>query len=239
MNSGARLGLAVAAGYALGRFHKMKWALAVAALARRGRLGGAAGGLFQQGAKVLSSSPEFTQLTEEMKGRLVEAGKAAALAVVSGKINALSDGLRDRTDAMRAGGADGEGSAAGMPERDEGERQRDERAGQRDERAGQRDEGERQRDEDRRPAASSSRRRPAERDGDRVPAPRRPASRAESDGAPASRQSRSAEEKAAHARAGQPSQRDGDRDDAGSERQGGGGRSRPPSAPSRSGGDSE
>ncbi len=218
MNSGARLGLAVAAGYALGRFHKMKWALAVAALARRGRLGGAAGGLFQQGAKVLSSSPEFTQLTEEMKGRLVEAGKAAALAVVSGKINALSDGLRDRTDAMRAGGADGEGSAAGMPERDEGERQRD---------------------EDRRPAASSSRRRPAERDGDRVPAPRRPASRAESDGAPASRQSRSAEEKAAHARAGQPSQRDGDRDDAGSERQGGGGRSRPPSAPSRSGGDSE
>ena len=57
MNTGARLGLAVTAGYFLGRFHKMKWALAVAALAGRGRLPSGPGGLLQQGAKAVTSSP--------------------------------------------------------------------------------------------------------------------------------------------------------------------------------------
>jgi hypothetical protein len=51
MNTGARLGLAVTAGYVLGRMHKMKWALAVAAMVGRGRLSSASGGLLQQGAK--------------------------------------------------------------------------------------------------------------------------------------------------------------------------------------------
>src|ERR1700749_5008279 len=107
MNTGARLGLAVTAGYLLGTFHKMKWALAVAAMAGRGRLPGGSGGLLPQGAKALSSSPELAQLTDEVKGRLGEACKAAAVAAVSSKINSLSDGLRERSDAMRATGPGG------------------------------------------------------------------------------------------------------------------------------------
>jgi len=127
MNTGARVGLAVTAGYVLGRFHKMKWALAVAALVGRGRLPGGSGGLLQQGAKLLTSSPEFNKLTEEMRGRLMEAGKAAALATVSSRIDSLSEGLRERTDAMHAARQAGAGFAGAGDEEDvEGDRHRDE-----------------------------------------------------------------------------------------------------------------
>jgi hypothetical protein len=117
MDSGARLGLAVTAGYLLGRLHKLKWALAVAALASGGRLPGP-GGLVQQGAKLLSSSPEVTKLTDEMKGRLLDAGKAAAVAALSSKINSLSEGLRERSDAMRVPSAGGTGGAPAGGEED-------------------------------------------------------------------------------------------------------------------------
>lgn len=200
MNSGARLGLAVTAGYVLGRFHKMKWALAVAALVGRGRLPRGPGGLLQQGAKLLTSSPELTKLTGEAKGRLVDAGKAAAVAAVSSKINSLSDGLRERSDTMRAASAGGNGGAAAADEEDV-DRERD------------RDEHERHRDEDR--AADSSRKRhPDEDDDSRVPAQRRPASRGESDRPRGSRESRNREDPAAHGRAGHPSRHGGEGDDA-------------------------
>jgi hypothetical protein len=222
MNSGARLGLAVTAGYVLGRFHKMKWALALAALAGRGRLPSGPGGLLQQGAKLLTASPEFTKLKGEMRGRLVDAGKAAAVGAVSSKINSLSDGLRERSDTMRAATAGGNGGAAAGDEED-GERERD------------RDEDERYRDEDR--AADSSRKRhPDEGDDSRVPAPRGPASRGESDRPPGSRESRNREDPAAHGRADRPSRHggegDGPRSDAGARQRQDRGRARPRSSAS-------
>ena len=229
MNTGARVGLAVAAGYLLGRFHKMKWALAAAALAGRGQLPGGPGGLVQQGAKLLTSSPEFTKLTDEMKGRLVDAGKAAAVAAVSSKIDSLSQGLRERSEAMRATKAGGTGGAATDDEEDvEDERDRDEY--------------ERDRDKDR-AAASRRKRHPDDDDDGREQAERVPAPRGESDRPRGSRESRSREDRAAHGRAGHPS-RHGDEGDnvrsgAGARQGQDGGRDRPRSSPSRHGGDSE
>jgi hypothetical protein len=221
MNTGARVGLAVAAGYLLGRLHKMKWALAVAALVGRGQLPGGAGGLVQQGAKLLTSSPELTKLTDEMKGRLVDAGKAAAVAAVSSKIDSLSEGLRERSDAMRATRARGAGGAAAGDAEDV--------------------EDERYRDEDR--AASSGPRRRSDEDVDsRDQAQRVPAPRDESDRARASRQSRS-RERAADDRGSHPSRRDREGDGAHREPAGrqprGDGRTRPRSSASRNEGDSE
>lgn len=225
MKSGARLGLAITAGYLLGRFHKMKWALGLAALAGRGRLPGGPGGLLQQGAKLVTSSPEFTKLTGEMRGRLVDAGKAAAVGAVSSKIDSLSEGLRERSDAMRAS-AGGSGGAPAGDEEDEDEEYRD-----KDERY--RDEG---------PAADSGRKRhPDDADESHVPPPRSPAPSGESDRTRATRQSRS-REGAARGRAGHPSRDGGDgdgpRSGGGRQRQDGG-RSRPRSSASRTGGDSE
>jgi hypothetical protein len=229
MNNGARLGLAVAAGYLLGRSHKMKWALGLAALAGRGRLPGGTGGLVQQGAKLLTSSPEFTKLTDEMKGRLVDAGKAAAVAAVSSKIDSLSEGLRERSEAMRAARAGGTGGAAAGDERDV-ERERD------------RHEDERYRDEDR-AAASRPRRHRDDGDDSRDQAERVPAPRGESDRPRGGREPRGREEWAGHGRGGHPSRRggegDGERSGVGARHGRDDGRARPRSSQSRDGGDSE
>jgi hypothetical protein len=228
MNSGARLGLAITAAYLLGRFHKLKWALGLAALAGRGRLPGGQG-LFEQGAKLLASSPEFTRLTEEMRGRLVDAGKAAAVAAVSSKVDSLSESLRERTEAMRAASAGSEGGGA-VGEEEDGEEER------------HRDKEERYRDESR-TAESRRKRHPDKDDGGHVPAPRRPASRAESERTRGGGQSRSREDLPADGRAGHPSRHTGDGEDArggvGARQGEDGGRSGPRSSASRTGDDTE
>jgi len=175
MNTGARVGLGVAVGYLLGRSHKMRWALTLAAIAARGQLPGGKGGLLQQGAKLLSSSPELTTLTDEMRGRLVDAGKAAAVAAVSNKINSLSDGLRDRSDAMRSPSAGDSGSPAASDGTDvEDEEYREE-------------DGE---FSDRGRAAESRPKRQHAEDGGPVPEPRRAGSRSEPERVRASGKSR-------------------------------------------------
>jgi hypothetical protein len=228
MDSGARLGLAVTAGYLLGRLHKMKWALAVAALASGGRLPGP-GGLVQQGAKLLTSSPEFTKLTEEMRGRLMEAGKAAALAAVSSRIDSLSEGLRERTDAMQAASQAGTGYGGAGDEEDI-------------ERDRHRDEDERYRDED--SAAESGRKQHLDEDErGRVPAPRGGGARRESDRARATRRSRGEEDTDARDEPDHPSRNSGGDEYArgsGSARQReDSGRDRPRSPASRTRGDSD
>jgi len=222
MKTGARVGLAIAAGYLLGRLHKMKWALALATLAGRKRLSGGSAGLLEQGAKFLASSPELAKLTEEMRSQLVEAGKAAAVAAVSSKINSLSDELHDRSQAMRAAGTGGNGAAAAKREEDvEDERYRDEgRAGDHGPR--------RHRDDDL----------DGRDEAERIPAPRN-----ESDRPPVSRGSRSRERPAADDRGGHPSRHDVDDDTPRGESAGsrprGDARSRPRSTASGTGGDSE
>jgi hypothetical protein len=104
MKTEAQIALAVTAGYVLGRFHKLKWAVALGTMAGGKRLASKRGGLLAQGTRLLESSPELSKLTDEMRGRLVEAGKAAAVAVVSRRIDSLSDTLRERSESMSAGG---------------------------------------------------------------------------------------------------------------------------------------
>jgi hypothetical protein len=229
MKTGARVGLAVAAGYVLGRLHKMKWALALASLAGRKRLTGGSAGLLEQGAKFLASSPELAKLTEEMRGQLVEAGRAAAVAAVSSKINSLSDELRDRSEAMRAASAGGNGAAAA--ERDEDVQ--DERY---------RDEDRRYGDEDRAGDHGQRRHRDEDLEG-RDEAERIPAPRSEPDRAPVSRGSRSRERPAAGDRGDHPSRHYAAGDGPHGESAGSGprrdGRPRPRSTTPGAGGDSE
>ncbi|HEY6481018.1 MAG TPA: hypothetical protein VIZ00_13370, partial [Streptosporangiaceae bacterium] len=103
------IGAAVVAGYALGRFHKMKWALALAAAAGGKRLaGGLPGGLLGQAAeKAGTASPLLGQLTGDMRGRLMEAGKAAAVTAVSRRIDSLSESLQARTESLLEPGGSG------------------------------------------------------------------------------------------------------------------------------------
>lgn len=95
MNTGTAA-LAVTGGYLLGRFHKARWAMALAGAAAGRRMrSGNGGGLLK--------SEEFGKITENLRGELAAAGKAAAVAATARQIDAVSDRLAERTQALRAG----------------------------------------------------------------------------------------------------------------------------------------
>lgn len=103
--------LAVGAGYLLGRTHKTKLALGLAAVAATGKFGGVSGQLIKRGTKLLGStdalgklSPQLTEVTDVIRNDLVDAGKAAALTAVRGRIDRLSDRIQDQADTLREGG---------------------------------------------------------------------------------------------------------------------------------------
>jgi hypothetical protein len=174
MKTGAQIGVAVAAGYVLGRFHKLKWAVALGTMAGRKKLAGQQSALLGKGAKLLGSS-DLGPVTQELRGQLLEAGKAAAVTAVSSKINSLSDSLQERSQTLRA--ASGKAGGAGPGDSDEPDEteepddleDRDD-AGARDEAdaAGEPDGGEP--DDDEAPAVPEQRRRPRGRDRDSGPA---------------------------------------------------------------------
>jgi hypothetical protein len=100
MNNGVVVGVAVGVGYLLGRTRKLKLVMTLAAARASGRLGKRPAGLVKQGTKVLGSSPELKTLTDTVRGRLLEAGKAAAVRAASSQIDALSDRLQERTRSL-------------------------------------------------------------------------------------------------------------------------------------------
>ena len=89
MKCGARVALGIAGGYLLGQAKKMKLALMVGGLAAGKRAGGP-GQLLAQGTKLIGQSPELTRISDEVRGRLLDAGKAAAMAVATRQVEALS-----------------------------------------------------------------------------------------------------------------------------------------------------
>src|SRR5689334_17110589 len=82
----------------------MKLALALAGMAAGKRAGGP-GQLLAQGTKLLGQSPELTRLTDELRGRLLDAGKGAAVAIATRQVEALTARVVDRVgDLTEAGG---------------------------------------------------------------------------------------------------------------------------------------
>lgn len=104
MKCGARVALGVAGGYFLGRTKKMKLALALAGMAA-GRRAGGPGQILAQGTKLLGQSPEITRLTDELRGRLLDAGKGAAVAIATKQVEALTERVVNRVgDLTETGG---------------------------------------------------------------------------------------------------------------------------------------
>ena len=110
MKCRTQVALAVGAGYLLGRTHKTKLALGLAAVAATGKFGGVSGQLVKRGSQLIGSTdalgklaPQLTEVTELIRGDLVDAGKAAALGAVRGRIDNLSDRIQDQADAFREG----------------------------------------------------------------------------------------------------------------------------------------
>jgi hypothetical protein len=89
----------VVGGYFLGRTKKMKLAMMLGGMAA-GRRAGGPGELLKTGTKLLNSSPELSRLTDEVRGRLLEAGKSAALAVAARQVESLTDRVGKRVETL-------------------------------------------------------------------------------------------------------------------------------------------
>lgn len=133
MKYGGRVVLAVAGGYVLGRTKKMKLAIMLAGMASGNRIARDPTQLLAQGTRLVQSSPQLSALSDQVRGRLVEAGKDVAVAVVSRQMDSLSDRLSERTDRLsgrldestgdasdRADAADPAGDATGRGDDDRG-----------------------------------------------------------------------------------------------------------------------
>lgn len=116
MKGGTQAALALGVGYVLGRRRKMRMATMMAAAAATGGLGGLGGTALRRGAKMLGSTetlgkfaPQLGELADTVRSDLMEAGKAAAAAAVTNRIESLTDSLHERAEMVR----DPEAAAAG------------------------------------------------------------------------------------------------------------------------------
>lgn len=95
------LGLAIGAGYFLGRTRKMKMAVAVGSLVAGKKLNLGPGMLADLARQQLRDNPQFKEIGDQLRQDLQGVGKAASGAVVERQIGALADRLHDRTARVR------------------------------------------------------------------------------------------------------------------------------------------
>ncbi|MEU7395254.1 DNA primase [Streptomyces albogriseolus] len=111
------LGLAIGAGYLLGRTKKLKMALAVGGLVAGKKLNLSPRAVADLVSQQLRDNPQFKELGDQLRGDLRGAGKAASGALVERQISSLADRLHGRTAEVR-GQLAGNG-AEGRDEEDE------------------------------------------------------------------------------------------------------------------------
>ncbi|MEV5313464.1 hypothetical protein [Streptomyces sp. NPDC052610] len=111
---------AVAGGYLLGRTKKGKLALVVGSYLAGRRLGVSPAQLVSQGLARLQEAPQFQELSDQVRGELMQAGRTAVSGAANRRLTGLADALRDRTDALN--GATGSvGARGGRRDDDYGE----------------------------------------------------------------------------------------------------------------------
>lgn len=107
------LGLAIGAGYVLGRTKKMKMAVAVGSLVAGKKLNLSPRALADLVGQQLRDNPQFKEIGDQLRGDLRGVGKAASGAMAERQMNALADRLHGRTAQVRdrlSGAVPGTGS---------------------------------------------------------------------------------------------------------------------------------
>ncbi|MXM67938.1 DNA primase [Streptomyces sp. HUCO-GS316] len=95
------LGLAIGAGYLLGRTRKMKLAFAVGSLVAGKRMNLSPRMLADLAQQQLRDNPQFKEIGDQLREDLRGVGKAASGAMVERQMDALADRLHDRTAQVR------------------------------------------------------------------------------------------------------------------------------------------
>ncbi|WP_399891766.1 DNA primase [Streptomyces sp. BBFR51] len=95
------LGLAVGAGYLLGRTKKLKFAIAVGTMVAGKKLNLTPKGIAELASSQLQNNPQFKEIGDQLRTDLQGVGKAASGALVERQIGALADRLHGRTAEVR------------------------------------------------------------------------------------------------------------------------------------------
>jgi uncharacterized protein YjbJ (UPF0337 family) len=93
-SNGAKVALAVGAGYLLGRTRKMRFALMLASAGMTGKFRTKPIDILADSLKSLGASEELTELTDQLGGQALNVAKAAALAAAVNRVNALNERLQ-------------------------------------------------------------------------------------------------------------------------------------------------
>jgi hypothetical protein len=119
MSATSRVAGAVAAGYVLGRFKKLRFAVLVGSTMASPKFRSAAAGMIQDR---LPGGTVVGTMTKEVGGKLINVGKTAATSIVASRIDSLSQSLADRSQNLRKGAPDGQAgkSRADEPADDRG-----------------------------------------------------------------------------------------------------------------------
>lgn len=130
------LGLAIGAGYLLGRTKKLKLALAVGSVVAGKKLNLTPRALADLLGQQLRDNPQFKEIGDQLRQDLRGVGKAATGAMAERQMSALADRLHGRTNAVRdqlSGVVPDTGSEPEEPEEDEDEGAQEDSAEQEDE----------------------------------------------------------------------------------------------------------
>ncbi|MFC8371710.1 DNA primase [Streptomyces sp. NPDC057239] len=95
------LGLAIGAGYLLGRTKKLKMAVAVGGLVAGKKLNLGPRMVADLVSQQLRDNPQFKEIGDQLRGDLRGVGKAASGALVERQLDSLADRLHGRTADMR------------------------------------------------------------------------------------------------------------------------------------------
>jgi len=112
-DSKATMAAAVAGGYLLGRTKKAKLAFVVGSYLMGRRIGLSPGQVLSQGLAGLQRTPQLQELTDQVRGELLTAGRTAVTAAANRRLTGLADTLRDRTDALTGAGRRDDGGYEG------------------------------------------------------------------------------------------------------------------------------
>ena len=105
MSATSRVAGAVAAGYILGRFKRLRLAVLVAAAMSNPKFRNAAVGMIQDR---IPGGTVVGPLTKEVGGKLVNVGKTAATSIVASRIDTLSQRLAEQGENLRKGTPEGQ-----------------------------------------------------------------------------------------------------------------------------------
>lgn len=121
------LGLAVGAGYVLGRTKKMKMAFAVGTLVAGKRMQLSPRALMNLANQQLQNNPQFKEIGDQLREDLRGVGQAASGALVERQVEALADRLHGRTEQVRGQLAGVAPDLPGLRDDEEPENEREER----------------------------------------------------------------------------------------------------------------